>query len=192
MKGFCCLIILMISTYSPLVLAADNHDALISIVASPYSKMMTDKDEDNRFYTGPASTKYDFEFGDGLTARYINASGLPFYAAISSHKVRDEAKQGDLRYSNLSVGYAAKYDGHISRDMNSYLILGLGAGAARFQYREIDDTEYRALGEIFTEVGVRFNQSISVGVGIKSQIIGYPGDTLAYNAMVDLSVGYWF
>jgi len=116
---------------------------------------------------------------------------FPFYIDYSTIDIKsDDGKTHSDKYQSLTVGFAIQ--GILStesRVLDTYFGLFAGGGASRFS---LDEPEYKAVGEIAGEYGIIVGNRFSFGVGIKHQVIGYPGETMADVWQGTVNAGIWF
>ncbi|TEW49819.1 hypothetical protein [Psychromonas algicola] len=116
---------------------------------------------------------------------------FPFYLEYSTIDVKsDDGKTHSDRYQSFTFGFA--FQGVISTEsqfLDTYFGLFAGGGVARFSF---DEPEYKAVGEIGGEYGIIIGNRFSLGLGVKRQIIGYPGETMAQVWHGNIAAGIWF
>lgn len=76
--------------------------------------------------------------------------------------------------------------------LRGYGALALGLGVARFSSPLRSDTESWPLAELEGSIGVMLERRISLGAGLKWQVIGFPGETVANSLVPRFTLGIRF
>lgn len=155
---------------------------------APSANVKGDVDADE-FYLG----EYEFLSLDPGTARSIAISfveeSLLYVEYTSLDTETENGIRFDDRYTSLTIGSESRVDKRLNSSVGAYMRFGLGVGAARFN---IVNEKYRALAEIKMEAGFMFGKRITIGPGIKYQVVGYPTETMASASILYISAGVWF
>ena len=93
------------------------------------------------------------------------------------------------KFQSFSLGFEAVSDKYLRHGISGFGIFQAGAGIVRFNF---DDEKYRGACELSAETGLLFFKTISLSTGVKFQIVGEPGETMAYTRVFYFGTGLRF
>lgn len=124
---------------------------------------------------------------------FDNEITYPLQTYIDYTRVDTKNTQGMVKighYESLTLGFSTLSKQRINKLISLYGEVGLGLGVANFKLPE--GNKYRAAIEASLEGGLLLSETISIGVGVKRQIIGVPTETMATTTSLYLSTGISF
>ena len=128
--------------------------------------------------------------GIAKTLRWTWYSDTLLYAEYTTIKTEDKSGNiSDNKYQSLSFGGGDLYRKKINRYYDIYGSWSLGLGAAKFDFTS---DKYRAIADFNIEGGALLSERISLGVGVKYQIVGYPSETMADATILNFNIGVRF
>lgn len=134
--------------------------------------------------------EYDLDPGTAISLGIHFGDDNQWYTEYT--RVDTEHPDGSIskrEYSSLVFGLRSDLKRPTNDFYTVYMGVGAGAGVARFN---LNNEKYRALAEIKIDMGLLIGQSVTVGPGLKFQVIGDPGELMATTTIFYIETGVRF
>jgi len=177
--------------YSSSIIAKTTQESIdiISVYYSPFAKIEGDLPEDDYNFNDDYSS-LSLDPGTAKGIKWVHKGDYVFfteYFTVNTKSENDVISRD--KYQAITVG--SGFQDFVP--LNNYFALYggafAGAGGSRFK---LNDNKYRAHIDLSGELGILMAETLSIGAGIKYQIIGYPTETMAEVWLLNLNLSLWF
>lgn len=165
------------------------HADRLTFYYAPSTSVDGDVQEDDLF-DGDDFTFLSVGPGTARALRWTHEGEADFYLDYASIEAEDDdGRISRRRYQALSAGLGVTERIPYSDNIGLYGSMSFGAGISRFNFNDI---KHRAHADMAAEGGLVLFQRFTLGLGLRYQIVGYPGETMADALFVNLNGGLAF
>lgn len=160
---------------------------ILSFSYSPAAKVEGDLPEED--IDGGDYSYFTLDTGTAKSIKWTHLGQSPVYLEYTSIDTPSDDGSGVDKYQSLSIGLPIAGPTALNSWLDLYGGMFFGLGGARF---DLEELKYRAHAEVSAELALLFVKTLSLGLGAKYQIVGYPSETMAEAWYMNLTLGLWF